>query len=418
MQKRNRNFLIIAASLTVFLLALMLLARVVVLQSYLQIEEADCSDHVSRIDAVLQNEVEHLASTCSDYARWNDSYRFAKNHSPEYIRLNLNDDSLSKLHLNFVSFISPDGNEIYSKVVALPGETFTPYAVLKPHIRNGSPLFDQKTGGSGFLVAGGMPFIIASRPVLTSEGSGPLAGMLIMGRVLDAEELEHLGKLVRLPLRLTILTDPADPAAPGELRRLSAARPISFRHHNPEIMTGYHLFTDINHKPAFVISTIIERTIYQQGVATIRQFMLSAFAAILVAILVINRLTLKISASEKNRLIIETLFNYVVEESQAAALLLEAKSCRIIKCTSGFSRLLGFPPTQLEGVLFRELIAANREEFERCRSAALESGNSTTDTELQLRRIDASLQTFAAVMTLKVKEGREFLLLKLILPRA
>lgn len=399
-------------------MALLLLARVMVLQSYLEIEQEDATDHISRINAALQNEVDHLASTCSDYALWDDSYRFARGNNPAYVRLNLGDDSLAKLRLNFVTFIDPNGEELYSKVVGLKDVNFNPYTVLRPGFLKGSPLFDLQTGASGFMVAGDRPLIVATQPLLTSEGKGPVAGLLVMGRVLNDKELARLGRLVSLPLKLTILSNnPAGTAVPREFRRLSPDSPLGFRRHSNEIMTGYHLFTDINRKPAFVISTLIERTTFQQGVTTVRQFMLCALAAMLLAILVIDRLTLKITQSERTRLITEMLYNYVVEESQAAALLLEAQSCRIIKSTAGFSRLLGLPPAQLEGVLFRELIAGNLAEFERCRSVALESGNCATDTELQLCGIDRSLQMFSAVMTLKVKEGREFLLLKLILPR-
>jgi sensor domain CHASE-containing protein len=419
MMRRNRNFLIISASLTIFLLVLMLLARVVVLKSYLQIEEDETREHIDRIDAALQNEVDHLSGICSDYATWNDSYRFVKGEYPDFVRLNLDDDSLKKLRLNFVSFIAPDGDEIYSKVVDLQGVNFNPYTVLRPDLLKGAPLLDLKSGASGFLVAGGMPIVVSSRPVLTSEGNGPVAGILIMGRIVDARELAHLRRLVRLPLEVTVSnSSPPEAAFPGEKLPLRLDRPQLIRRQSVRQLTVYQLFADINHKPGFVISAKMERTIYAQGVETLRQFMLSAVVAMLLAILVINRLSLKIIFAEKSRLITETLYNYVVEESQAAALLLEAENCRIVKSTAGFSRLLGYPPEQLEGVLFREMIAGSREEFERCRTAALESGASTAAAALQLCCHDRTQQTFAAMMTLKTNEGREFLLVKLILPRS
>lgn len=419
MKHRYRNFLIISASMMVLLAVLMLIARVVMLQSFLQIEEASATEHIERIHVALQNEVDHLDSVCSDYARSNDAYRFINGSYPEYVRLDLSDDSLSKLGLNFVTFIAPDGEEVYSKVVNLQGVTFNPYTFLRPALLKGAPLFDLQRGTKGYLVAGGTPILVSSRPVLTSEGSGPPAGILIVGRLLNAVEIGHLGNLVRLPLKITpINTSLPGTPLPQEFRLLGPEHPLNIKRQSEELLTGHHLFADISNKPAFVISATIERSIYRQGVETIRQAMLFAFAAMLLAILIINRLTLKIAFSEKSRLITEVLYNYVVEESRAAALLLEAENCRIIKCTSGFSRLLGYTPEQLEGVLFRELIAGNRDEFERCRTTALEDSTSATDTELQLCRRDQTEQTCTAVMTLKMRDDREFLLLKLILPRS
>src|SRR5438552_1909332 len=83
---------------------------------------------------------------------------------------------------------------------------------------------------SQILLAGveGGAMLIVSRPILTSDYTGPIRGTLIMGRYLDAAEVERLAQVTHLSLTIEA---PGDPAAPSDLRAapaaLSPSTPIS-----------------------------------------------------------------------------------------------------------------------------------------------------------------------------------------------
>ena len=51
--------------------------------------------------------------------------------------------------------------------------------------------------------------LVASRPVLTTAGKGPIRGSLIMGRYLDAAEVKRLGERTHLSVALLRVNDSA-----------------------------------------------------------------------------------------------------------------------------------------------------------------------------------------------------------------
>jgi sensor domain CHASE-containing protein len=401
----SRNFNIIAGSLIVFLLAMILGARVIVLDSFIQIEEKKAKEHIERVAAALRNEVSILDATCGDYATLDDTYEFVTNNNPEFIRIDLASSTLQKVRIDFVSFVTLDGKEIFSKTIDSKKGSFSPYTDLKPYLTDGISMVNLEGGVKGLIISGNNQIIISFRPVLTSEGKGPVSGILIMGRMLDAEEIQHLTELVRLPLEITPFKDRANKKAPSAV--------IGIQRPDLDTLNISYLFNDITAKPAFTISAKINRDIYREGAKTVKHFMYVTFAGILIALFAISRLTGRITESEWNRLITDTLYDAVIEKSSAAALIMDAETCRIIRTTPDMSKLIGYPPEQLQGVLFRELLHDSIEQFERCRSAAFENGMSPASASLNLMRSDNSIISATVETTCKIRGGKRLLLLYL-----
>lgn len=401
----SRNLKVLTISLLLLLAAVLLGARIIVLDSFIHIEADDAKEHIERVAAALDYETSLVDSACTDFSASNDTYRFIKDGNVDFIKLNLTDANLRKLNIDFVSFILLDGEEIFSKTIESKRKSFEPYKALRPYLFDGIALVSAEGGGKGLLVAGDTAVIISARPILTSEGKGPVSGVLIMGKMLDDEELKHLSELTRVPLDIRLYKPPSQGQPPIDTIRIQ----------RPDLNTlkVSYLFNDINEKPIFTLSAKIDREIYQEGVKTVRNFMLSAFAGVLLAMFVISRLTGRITASEWNRLVTETLYDAVVEKSPAAALLMDAVTCRIIKTTPEMSKLLGYPPEHLQGVLFRELLHESIDLFEKCRSVAIESGRSLSSTGLSLVRSDRSVISAVAETSLKIRGGKRLLLLYL-----
>ncbi|GAI85058.1 unnamed protein product, partial [marine sediment metagenome] len=60
------------------------------------------------------------------------------------------------------------------------------------------PNTENSIGGIVLLPEG--PVLIASQPILTSDDEGPVHGALLMGRYLDATEINRLAEAALLPL--------------------------------------------------------------------------------------------------------------------------------------------------------------------------------------------------------------------------
>ncbi|NVO00837.1 MAG: PAS domain S-box protein [Geobacteraceae bacterium] len=400
----SRNFYITAVSLLILLMAIMLTARVIILDSFIHIEENKATQHIERINSALMKELALVDAACSDYATWDDAFRFMKGSNPDFIRLNLSDLSLSKLKIDFVSFILLDGEEVFSKVVLSKQSSFSPYRDLKPYLFDGNRLVNIEGGVKGLVLSGGLPMIISSRPILTSEGKGPVSGVLIMGRVLDTEELQSLSELIRLPLSIYF----PDKEAPKTI--------ITIKRPDTSIINASYLFSDINGKPAFSISAKIPRDIYLEGDRTVKHFIYTVLFGFSLVIFTISRLTGRLTVAEKERQITETLYNAVVERSSSTSIIMDAETCRVIKSTPEVSRMLGYSPEQLHGVLFRELLHESLDSFESCLSALHEDGGGSASAMLKLRKKDSSIISANAEINSRIRDGKSFFVLHINMP--
>jgi sensor domain CHASE-containing protein len=57
--------------------------------------------------------------TVSDWAIFNDTYNFIKNHSKNYIDANLQDVTFSSLKMNYIIYVDKNGGIVYDKGYAL-----------------------------------------------------------------------------------------------------------------------------------------------------------------------------------------------------------------------------------------------------------------------------------------------------------
>lgn len=381
------------------LVIVMFTSRVILLDSFMHIETDRATQHLERLNSAIMKEVSIVDSSCGDYATWDDTYRFMQNKNPGFIRDNLTDLSLGKLKIDFVSFVMLDGEEVFSKVANGRHITYSPYRDLKPYLFDGNKLVNTDGGIKGLIVSGGLPMFVSSRPVLTSEGKGPVSGVLIMGRILDGDELQSISELVRLPLSLAVPEKEASQPA------ISIKRPDT-----QTIKASYH-FSDINGKPAFRVTADIRRDIYLEGDRTIKHFIYTILIGAGLISIVISRLSGRLTATEHDRQITDILCSAVVEASSSMAVIMDAETCRIIKSTPAVSRVLGYSPEQLHGVLFRELLHECKDSFESCRAAVYEAEAGFVSAPLKLRQKDGSIIAVNTEINSRTREGKQFLVI-------
>src|SRR5205085_6387549 len=119
---------------------------------------------------------------------------------------------------------------------------------------------------NGVIVLSEGPLLLASRPILTSENQGPAKGTLIMGRWLDAGEIEQLAQTTHLSLSVLPLKSDSQPRV-----HLSTDTPIAIERHDQTI-AGYGLVPDLYGNPALMLQVTMPRKIYQQGQASLLHF--------------------------------------------------------------------------------------------------------------------------------------------------
>ena len=64
------------------------------------------------VETIIENEKENLNSILKDWAYWDDTYNFINNRNPEYVKSNLNEESLENLSLNMMLFVNQSGEVV------------------------------------------------------------------------------------------------------------------------------------------------------------------------------------------------------------------------------------------------------------------------------------------------------------------
>jgi PAS domain S-box-containing protein len=269
MTLRLRTLLVISSTLIALVVVLYLVSQAILLGSYLQLEASDTQENVTRALNSFQEDLTTLGRSASDYATWDETYTYAADHNQAYIDANYVDSVFTNLRLSLVLIIDQDGQLLYGhqfdlvagQTVSLSKE-LTGFAPDNPLLRATADL----TPVIGLMSLGSESMLIASQPILASDGSGPSHGRLIFSRELDQAEVQRLASSLRLTLNFIRLDQNPLPANFQAVRsQITDAQPIAVRPLNENVIAGYTLMSDIADRPLLALSVERERSIYHQA---------------------------------------------------------------------------------------------------------------------------------------------------------
>jgi two-component system, NtrC family, sensor kinase len=265
--------IVLIVTLILVLATLYSVSSNILLNSFVTIERQTIQQYVSRVLGVLSNELDNLSTTTGDYARWDDTYGFMNGRNEDYIDLNLSSATFTSLNLDLVAFessarqVTLDFDQATTKVKV--SDPFTANSLASyPALFHFNDLTDSQLGIIR-LPKGAM--MIAARPILTSEGKGPIAGTLLMGRYFDEQLTQQLGSLAQVSLTAYLSNAPNLPAEVEQARQaLIAGESVFVEPLSPKSIAGYALLNDIAGNPAILLRIDMSRRIYQQGLLSLR----------------------------------------------------------------------------------------------------------------------------------------------------
>jgi PAS domain S-box-containing protein len=280
MTLRRKTLFIIGATFYGVIILLFFISRNILLDSFLELEKQNSIQNTERALSALLQESSNLEATAGDWAAWDDTYAFIEDADTEYVESNLVDGTFIELRLNLMVFVNSAGQIVFGKAFDLNNEKEIPVPQsLQEHLSPGDILLthpDEGSSVSGVVLLPESPVLVASRPILTSQSEGPIRGTLVMGRYLDAAEIERLAEATRMPLTLYEFNAPQLPADFRAARSsLSTESPISVRPIDEQSVAGYALVKDIYGKPVLMLRADMPRDIYQQGQTTVSYLILS-----------------------------------------------------------------------------------------------------------------------------------------------
>ena len=281
---RRKTLLIIGLTMFGTVVSLFFISRILLLRGYARLEEDFAAENLERAASALTNELNTLDRTASEYAAWDQTYAYLHGKNPGYVKSEFPTSTFQQLKVSFVVILDNSGHKVFSKGFNLAngGEAPVPEG-LDENLKTGSVILDHKSLDSkvlGILMLRDGPVLVDSRPVLTSDSHGPIAGTLIMGRALDSDEVQHISEMIHTPLAIERLNRwSPNPDYSLDRGETSSQSPPRIRALDQDSLAAYREENDIYGRPAITLRIILLRTIYEQGQTTLVQFSLLLIAA-------------------------------------------------------------------------------------------------------------------------------------------
>lgn len=150
---------------------------------------------IERAVQALKRESIKLDMSAQDWANWDDTYTFAMDGNRGYVEKNLVDNTFKILRINYVIILNTGAETVYARGYDfVKGEDIP---VLRELIL---PVNQQAGSLKGLVTTPEGPVLVAARPILKSDHSGPARGTLIFGRILKDGDVKELEGITRLSL--------------------------------------------------------------------------------------------------------------------------------------------------------------------------------------------------------------------------
>jgi signal transduction histidine kinase len=292
MGMRKRTLTISGIVAIIMMVTVYVSSNSLLLNSFEKLETDSVYQNVDRFQNALSDDVSNLYSKSGDWAVWDDTYAFIVAPNTNYIASNIVDSTFTTLRINILLFVNTSGQIVCGRAYDLHNmtEVQVPQSVVQ-ELSSHDVLWHHVTTGSkveGIILLPENPLLISSRPILTSQGEGPVHGALIMARYLDSDEIGRLAQTTNLSLNLERYNDSYMlPDFQNVLSAFSNNETVFVQPLNADHVAGYSLIRDVYGNPILVSKIEMPRDIYQQGLSTINYFLLSVLVLIVTFVAVI-----------------------------------------------------------------------------------------------------------------------------------
>ncbi len=259
--------------------------RLIVYPSFVALEKAEAEKDMMRCVEALDREVHHLDAFVHDWAAWDATYEFIVEPNEEYQQGNLIQSAFVDNSINLIFLVNSDRKVVWGQTLDLDTEQHIDLGGFPPdHWPENHPLLLRDfaedsladTNIAGILLTERAPMLVSSRPILTSENTGPVRGHLVMGRFLDEPRIAALAEQTRVDLEVLRIADTSlTPAEHEVLGRASSAGFPQLREAGDDTLFVYAAQADILGVPALLLRAQIPKEITARGRAAVWFAMIS-----------------------------------------------------------------------------------------------------------------------------------------------
>ncbi|MBF0314769.1 MAG: HAMP domain-containing protein [Oligoflexia bacterium] len=293
MKLARKTFVAIAFTLGLLIAIQFFFTRAIILKGFDKLEDMSARKNVERVKDATTEQISNLETKAVDWAMWDDAYKYVQDANKEFVESNLQDSALTGLKVNLLAFIQPQsGKIIFGKEADLETSNVQDISSsILEHFKQHPDLFKyqdttQHNNGVIVLTSGGA-MIVSSQPIIKSDGTGPIAGALVIGRYLNQSAIDNLSRLTHLKVEAKLAKE-LPPTYTDAKQNLATEKANYIKITSENEMTGYAMIKDIYGVPALYISVTIPRDVHAQAKATMLSFLLAMLTGALLLTLVMN----------------------------------------------------------------------------------------------------------------------------------
>ncbi|HEY0703767.1 MAG TPA: CHASE4 domain-containing protein [Candidatus Acidoferrales bacterium] len=271
MKLRQRMLLVFAVTLAVGAAAAYWASQAIVLSSFRDLENEQMKRDVGFALSGMDLDFRNLAASAGDYAYWDHMCDFLQNPHTVNIASEFQDSEMEQLGFSLVVIRDTHGKTLFARAYDRDQhhDSVIPAQFLEQ-------MFSQQAlqpAAIALMPQDGMvefpdgPYIVSTRPILTSRRTGHSRGVFFLARKFDDAEIDRLATLTRTDVTFEASDSTALPPDFLQARRALdredvdvAIQPLSSQR-----IAGYTMISDIFHVPTLLMKVETPRPIHDRG---------------------------------------------------------------------------------------------------------------------------------------------------------
>jgi len=267
---RQRMLLIFAVRLAIGTAIVYVVSREMLLASFRQLEDEQMTRNVEFATAVLYLDFRNLAEGTDDYAYWDRMCEYMVTPDNADIRTEFEDKEMEQLGFSLVLIRDVRGKIVFARAydrqkhqrAAVPAEF--PRGIFSRQQLEPAAVAVMPQDGIVEFADG--PYIVSTRPILTSQRSGDSRGMFMLARKFDETEIDQRANLTRTTITLERIDSPSLPGDFLHARKsLGGNEDFAIQALSEKTVAGYVMLADIFHQPLLLLRVATPRPIYEPG---------------------------------------------------------------------------------------------------------------------------------------------------------
>ena len=273
MTLRRRILLALGLTLLGLVSGLTLLSRSLLMADYARLEQQSVTQNAQRTQQTFEQMLSNLHEKSSDWASWDDTYQFMRDHNARYITSNLTATALKSLQLEMVAYVDTQGRLFHvtqiKRLRAVPA--VSPQKILASlDFPNAASQWKAGHEFATVMPGSDVPLMLSVRPITPTDPNGKQRGWLIMARHFDSGLLAQLCRQTRLDVSCLQVQNAAVPQdSQATLRQLPKAHSVATRIVDDNALAGYIRVDGLHGTPVLLLKTVQARDIYQRGAASV-----------------------------------------------------------------------------------------------------------------------------------------------------